>query len=114
MVGALLITHLMCSVIVRGQFNSLYAYTVLSAIHPQADSWTHAAEEKNFIILVTFFGGVTNVTYHMHGSLVRNRGFQPQIIGDLRADLGYFPGQTYGGASGGLSRGQLKTISFSG
>jgi hypothetical protein len=42
------------------------------------------------------------VTYHVRGSLVRNRGFQPQIIGDLRADLGYFSRQTYGGASGGL------------
>ena len=57
---------------------------------------------ENFVNSCHFFGGVTNVTYHVHGSLVRNRGFQPQIIGDLRADLGDFFGQTYGGASGGL------------
>ena len=33
---------------------------------------------------------------------VRNSGFEPHIIADLRVDLGDFSGQTYGGASGGL------------
>ena len=48
-------------------------------------------------------GDVTCATYHVNGSPVRNRGFQPQIIGDLRVDFGGFPGQTYGGASGVLT-----------
>ena len=58
--------------------------------------------EDFFLVNITLFGGVTNVTHHVYDSPVRNRGFQPQIIGDLRADFGCFSGQTYEGASGGL------------
>ena len=60
--------------------------------------------EEFFLVNITLFGGVTNVTHHVYDSPVRNRGFQPQIIGDLRADFGCFSGQTYEGASGGLRK----------
>jgi hypothetical protein len=53
-----------------------------------------------------FFLGISHafvrVTAVTRDCLVRNSGFEAQIIADLRAILGVLPGQRYRGASGGL------------
>ena len=43
----------------------------------------------------------SRVTCH---NLVRNSGFEAQMIADLRPTFRHFPGQRYIGASGGLSQ----------
>ena len=55
------------------------------------------------------FVKVTAVT---RDCLVRNSGFEAQIIADLRAILGVLPGQRYRGASGGLVRRQRVHLLF--
>jgi hypothetical protein len=52
-----------------------------------------------------FFGishAFVRVTAVTRDCLVRNSGFEAQIIADLRAILEVLPGQRYRGASGGL------------
>jgi hypothetical protein len=61
----------------------------------------HVVPKRFFFGISHAFGRVTAVTCD---SLVRNSGFEAQIIADLRAILGVLPGQRYRGASGGLAR----------
>ena len=61
-----------------------------------------------------FFGighAFVRVTAVTRDCLVRNSGFEAQIIADLRAILEVLPGQRYRGASGGLDYCTISTYS---
>ena len=62
-------------------------------------------EGDQYVVQLFFFGishAFVRVTAVTRDCLVRNSGFEAQIIADLRAILEVLPGQRYRGASGGL------------